>query len=189
MANKHHLLLLLLILLSSPLILASPLLSIPPHLPRPLIAATAALMSARRSTARQFLDAHNLIRANFSEPPLIWDRRLARAARRWSRTIKRDLQCNITHSGGPFGENLFWGSYGWDWTPADAVEYWAREAVDYDWASNSCADGKVCGHFTQIVWNETQRIGCGRAECLGVGVVYTCNYDPPGNWLGERPLG
>ncbi|KAM0946015.1 putative CAP domain-containing protein [Dioscorea sansibarensis] len=192
MGNHRYLVLLLLhlTLLSSPILstLALPIPSIPSHLPRPLIAATVALISGKKTTPRAFLKAHNLIRANFSEQPLIWDRKLARNARRWSLNLKYNFECTLSHSAGPFGENLFWGSPGWQWTPNDAVESWAKEASDYDWANNICAAGKVCGHFTQIIWNDTQKIGCGRADCPGRGVVYTCNYDPPGNWLGERPL-
>ncbi|KAH9425603.1 Peptidase inhibitor 15 [Dermatophagoides pteronyssinus] len=51
------------------------------------------------------------------------------------------------------------------------------------------------GHFTQIAWAETNRIGCGfttYSDYENPGSVfktvqlYTCNYAPGGNYLGEK---
>jgi pathogenesis-related protein 1 len=86
-----------------------------------------------------------------------------------------------------YGENLFWGS-GKDWTAAQAVKKWADERPDYDYASNSCVGGRMCGHYTQIVWRNSTRIGCARVLCdHDAGVFITCNYSPPGNYIGQRP--
>ena len=42
--------------------------------------------------------------------------------------------------------------------------------------------------ITHIVWSSTRRVGCARVDCYGGrGVFITCNYDPPGNYIGERP--
>ncbi|KAJ6759314.1 hypothetical protein OIU74_025899 [Salix koriyanagi] len=54
--------------------------------------------------------------------------------------------------------------------------------------SNGTLWDEECGHYTQIVWRETKRIGCARVDCFGGrGVFMTCNYDPPGNYIGEKP--
>ena len=45
-------------------------------------------------------------------------------------------------------------------TPLDGVAYWAAESSDYDYATNTCAPGQVCGHYTQMVWRSTSNIGC-----------------------------
>ncbi|KAJ6216101.1 hypothetical protein RDWZM_010601 [Blomia tropicalis] len=56
------------------------------------------------------------------------------------------------------------------------------------------------GHFTQIAWASTNRIGCGyvtydlsgsEAEnsIFKTGQLYTCNYAPGGNFLGEPMYG
>ena len=41
---------------------------------------------------------------------------------------------------------------------------------------------------------DTVRIGCGKATCQdnapwgsGAWEIWVCNYDPPGNWVGEKP--
>ncbi|KAJ8512598.1 hypothetical protein OPV22_003032 [Ensete ventricosum] len=137
-------------------------------------------------TANEFLSSHNEVRATIGEPPFVWDEALAEYARRWSDLRRSD--CTMEHSQGPYGENLFWGS-GQDWKAADAVKTWAAERDNYNSSDNSCAPEKMCGHFTQIVWNSTARVGCARVECIaGAGVIVVCDYDPPGNWVGERPF-
>jgi pathogenesis-related protein 1 len=52
----------------------------------------------------------------------------------------------------------------------------------------------IVGHYTQIVWRSTRRLGAGRLtfdlmDSQGTTrhyVALICNYDPPGNRLGER---
>ena len=64
---------------------------------------------------------------------------------------------------------------------------WGSGGGNNSW-SNSCADEQECGHYTQIVWRTRRRIGCARVFFLGGrGGFMTCNYDPPGNYIGERP--
>uniref|UniRef100_A0A0E0DV99 SCP domain-containing protein n=1 Tax=Oryza meridionalis TaxID=40149 RepID=A0A0E0DV99_9ORYZ len=134
--------------------------------------------------AHEFLDAHNKVRAQYGLQPLKWSNKLARYARRWS--AARRFDCVMMHSPeSPYGENVFWGT-GWGWRATDAVKSWAGESSVYDWRGQSCNPGQMCGHFTQIVWNDTQLVGCGRSECVAGGVFITCSYDPPGNWKGEK---
>ena len=41
------------------------------------------------------------------------------------------------------------------------------------------------GHFTQLVWKGSKQIGCG-ASCNNSNKCYvTCNYYPPGNYIGQ----
>ncbi|KAJ9689553.1 hypothetical protein PVL29_014972 [Vitis rotundifolia] len=113
----------------------------------------------------EFLFAHNLVRAR-----------------------RRD--CKAEHSfpegGFKLGECIYWGS-GDTWTPTDAVRAWADEEKYYNYAANTCEVGEICGHYTQIVWRNTRRIGCARVVCDSGDVFMTCNYDPVGNYIGQRP--
>ncbi|KAH6782297.1 CAP secretory protein [Perilla frutescens var. hirtella] len=134
---------------------------------------------------RQFLGVQNAARTALKLPPLAWDRKIAKYAASYAR--RRRTDCELRHSNGPYGENIFWGS-GSEWTPAQAAAAWVAERRVYNYRSNSCADGQECGHYTQIVWRESRRIGCARVVCdEGRGVFMICNYDPPGNYVGERP--
>ncbi|XP_044472235.1 pathogenesis-related protein PR-1-like [Mangifera indica] len=137
---------------------------------------------------RKYLAPHNAARAAVRMPLLRWDSRLENYAR-WS-AYQRRYDCALQHSNGSYGENIFWGS-GNDWKPAQAVAAWLSEKIWYDYWSNSCVGGNDCGHYTQIVWGRTSRIGCARVVCVGgQGVFITCNYDPPGTsdtCLAEAP--
>ncbi|KAK6127032.1 hypothetical protein DH2020_039230 [Rehmannia glutinosa] len=136
----------------------------------------------------QFLYGHNLVRARKMELPLIWDSQLANYANWWARQRQQDCQLAHSFPEGDFklGENIYWGS-GSDWTAMDAVSAWADEEKYYSYNSNSCEEGQMCGHYTQIVWKTTRKIGCARVVCDSGDVFMTCNYYPPGNYVGERP--
>ncbi|KAF6161757.1 hypothetical protein GIB67_013834 [Kingdonia uniflora] len=130
------------------------------------------------------LDGHNEARNAVGVPPLRWDQRLAIHARFYSNQRRKD--CQLIHS--PwfgFGENLFWGQ-GRQWTAKDAVDTWVGEKKLYNYDSNSCT-GETCGHYTQIVWRTTKRVGCSRITCNSGNAFIACEYFPPGNYIGLRP--
>ncbi|KAI3873853.1 hypothetical protein MKX03_010823 [Papaver bracteatum] len=134
----------------------------------------------------QFISEHNAVRAKFSEQPLTWNSTLVRYARRFA--SQRVGDCDMIHSNGPFGENIFWGGKYEDFSAAYAVQSWASETSVYDPSKNSCQMNAMCGHYTQIVWMTTKRMGCARVKCNNGGVFAICVYDPPGNFEGENPF-
>jgi pathogenesis-related protein 1 len=70
----------------------------------------------------------------------------------------------------------------------EVVDAWGGEMKDYTYAQNSCAAGKVCGHYTQVVWKNTTTIGCGMAICDNPkNQIWVCQYLPSGNWVGQKP--
>ncbi|XP_071737130.1 pathogenesis-related protein PR-1-like [Rutidosis leptorrhynchoides] len=132
-----------------------------------------------------FIYLQNQARAAHRLPPLVWDPLLERYANSYARLRQKD--CLLQHSNGPYGENIFWGS-GYGWNPAQAAAAWVGEQRWYTYGSNSCNGGQECGHYTQIVWKTSRRIGCSVVNCFqNKGVFMICNYDPPGNYIGERP--
>lgn len=151
-----------------------------------LQATNAALTNTSAISARQFLATHNAVRSAVGMPPLRWNVQVARYAE-WNAGRRRG-DCALRHSNGPYGENIFWGS-GTGWVPGQAVRAWASERKWYRYGSNSCAGGQQCGHYTQMVWRDTANLGCAMVTCDGGrGTFITCNYDPPGNYIGERPF-
>lgn len=140
------------------------------------------------SESLQFLYHHNLVRLAHWELPLAWDPRLQSYAQWWAQQRRSDcaLQHSFPEGGFTLGENIFWGS-GPGWGPGDAVRAWADEERWYSYARNECEAGRVCGHYTQLVWRSTRRVGCARVICESGDVFITCNYDPVGNYVGQRP--
>ncbi|XP_024365166.1 pathogenesis-related protein PRB1-2 [Physcomitrium patens] len=134
---------------------------------------------------QEFLTPHNNARKDVGVDALVWSKELEDYARSYAQS-QRDSCLPLTHSNGNYGENLFWGS-GQNWTPFEAVTAWNDEKVDYNYNTNTCAPNKVCGHYTQVVWNTTTHVGCASEMCSDDGIYIICSYDPPGNWIGEKP--
>jgi pathogenesis-related protein 1 len=148
--------------------------------------------------ARDMLDAHNAARAAVKTPtpnpalePLGWDTRAATVATDYA------AKCEFKHNAnrGTLGENIAAASLDY-WTTQGVVKAWADEVADYDYTRNTCAEGKQCGHYTQVVWRDTKRVGCATQVCtknspFGAQVpkwqFWVCNYAPPGNYTGQRP--
>jgi len=145
------------------------------------------------------LDAHNQWRAKVGTPALIYSSELAASSQRWADHLKATNQCKMQHSkpDGNYGENLYWASaIRWSdgkrevqqISPQKVVDAWGSELKDYDYAHNTCAQGKMCGHYTQVVWKSTRSVGCAFAVCEdSKEQVWVCQYQTPGNWVGEKP--
>jgi len=131
------------------------------------------------------LERHNYWRVDVGvNKKLEWSNEMADLAADWARELKKN--CGFEHRpDNNFGENLFKGTIGF-YNAKDVVDAWAGEKAHYNYSKNKCKSGKVCGHYTQIVWKTTQKVGCAKIQCDGFD-VWVCNYDPPGNWVGEKP--
>jgi pathogenesis-related protein 1 len=141
-------------------------------------------------------EAHNRIRGEVtgaSLPDLAWSQELANVAESYAGKIAGS--CSLVHSQGPYGENLalFGGA---DTTASEVVNLWASEKSCYtfgtfktgDSCTSACDRSGGCGHYTQVVWRDTAVVGCGVARCAnGQSEIWVCNYDPPGNFIGETP--
>ncbi|XP_037861958.2 peptidase inhibitor 16 isoform X3 [Chlorocebus sabaeus] len=159
-----------------------------------LVATTGPAGALTDEEKRLMLELHNLYRAQVSPPAsdmlhMRWDEELAAFAKAYAR------QCVWGHNKdrGRRGENLFAiTDEGLD-VPL-AMEEWHHEREHYNLSAATCSPGQMCGHYTQVVWAKTERIGCGSHFCEKLqGVEETniellvCNYEPPGNVKGKRP--
>ncbi|KAK9080142.1 hypothetical protein SSX86_001817 [Deinandra increscens subsp. villosa] len=137
-----------------------------------------------QNSPQDYLDAHNKARAQVGVGNLVWSEKVAAYARNYANQRRGD--CNLVHSGGPYGENLAKGSG--DFTGTAAVNLWVGEKASYNHNSNTCARGAVCGHYTQVVWRKSVQVGCARVQCANNGWWFViCNYNPPGNYVGQSP--
>jgi pathogenesis-related protein 1 len=148
--------------------------------------------------------AHNALRSAVGSPALGWSTKLANFAQNWADTLAGTNCGSIGHSGGRYGENVAaFGSSGKApvTAPQEVVEYWAAEKSCWsygrfgrtDQCDMTCAialKSNGCGHYTQVVWSTTTRVGCGRATCSVRGAnweYWVCSYDPPGNIADQTP--
>ena len=126
------------------------------------------------------LAAHNRVRARHCAPPLAWSDKLAKVAQKWADSLVAQ-GCAFEHSRTDYGENLAAGTIG-ALDPARVVAMWYGEIAHYDFRRGGFS--METGHFTQVVWRATARVGCGTSRCNGMQ-IWVCNYDPPGNVEGE----
>jgi hypothetical protein len=167
----------------------------------------------------RIVERHNYYRnLEFTDSPLVWDSTLASHAQQWADYLATNYTrahanagqrphastFNPNSHGLPYegeGENIAWAkpARGYmtknpvDITVAGAgkrgsIDAWANEKANYDYGSNS-GHGSVVGHYTQIVWQKTTKVGCGKADSItdygGEHVV--CRYSIAGNMRGEKP--
>ena len=149
---------------------------------------------AARELSEPMLTGHNRLRLEVGQPPVEWSGALARSAQAWADRLSNQNGCTMKHSGP--GENLFWASpvVSSDGSrmpqriaPDAVVTAWGDEKADYEYATDRCRRGKVCGHYTQIVWRATTEIGCATRICADEAQLWVCQYRPAGNVIGKRP--
>ncbi|XP_032363999.1 GLIPR1-like protein 1 [Etheostoma spectabile] len=147
---------------------------------------------------------HNGARSSVGPPAgdmlyMTWDEGLAITARAWARRCVfehniylRDVR-RVHPTFSSVGENIWTGHPPSSFNVRKAVKRWVGEKQHYDYNSNGCT--KLCGHYTQVVWASTYKVGCAVQLCPnGVksfgpeeGVVFVCNYATAGNVNGRRP--
>lgn len=149
---------------------------------------------------------HNKHRSNVNPTAanmryMTWDEGLAVTARAWARfcVFKHNIYLREVRRVHPtftsVGENIWAGTAYSSFKPESAVKLWKDEDKDYNYYTNQCT--KVCGHYTQIVWADSYKVGCAAQVCPnGVaetsfssqpGIIFVCNYATAGNYRGESP--
>lgn len=144
-----------------------------------------------QADAQLALDFHNKVRKDVGSPPLEWSAELAKYAQAWADNLAKNKNCNMEHrpSDGEWaqkhGENIFWGS-GMNFSPLYASERWYSEIKDYKHGPISDINWPIAGHYTQVVWKTTTQVGLGMATCPGGEIIIVGNYNPPGNYWGQK---
>ncbi|MQM07456.1 hypothetical protein Taro_040293 [Colocasia esculenta] len=95
-----------------------------------------------QNTPSDWVNLHNATRCSVGVAPVSWDNTVAAYA--WWYANQRIGDCQLKHSGGPYGENLFVG-WGRELSIADAVKAWVDERQHYNCRSNSCASEQPPG--------------------------------------------
>ncbi|XP_027777835.1 glioma pathogenesis-related protein 1 [Marmota flaviventris] len=123
---------------------------------------------------------------------MTWDPALAKIAKAWAKTCQfrhnPQLKSNKMHPNfTSLGENIWTGSL-FLFSESSAISNWYNEIKDYDFNTRRCT--KVCGHYTQVVWADSYKVGCAVQFCprvsgfesLSNGAHFICNYGPAGNY-------
>uniref|UniRef100_A0A8C8RZF0 ShKT domain-containing protein n=1 Tax=Pelusios castaneus TaxID=367368 RepID=A0A8C8RZF0_9SAUR len=111
-----------------------------------------------------------------------WNPAAARNAQNWAN------RCILSHSPPGIrktsncGENLFMSTAPRSWS--DAIQAWYSEERDFQYGVGATRPGAAIGHYTQVVWYNSYRIGCAIAFCPQrfYKYFYVCHYCPPGNY-------
>jgi uncharacterized protein YkwD len=134
----------------------------------------------------EMLKLHNYHRARHCAPPLKISQRLNKIAQSYAEHLA--ATSTFEHSGNKFegqqmGENLYmqWISHGRvKASGRAAVKSWYDEVALHNFDKPKFS--KETGHFTQMVWKDTKRMGVGVAFSPDGREVYiVANYFPAGN--------
>ncbi|KAH9496916.1 Golgi-associated plant pathoproteinsis- protein 1 [Bulinus truncatus] len=142
------------------------------------------------SLRHEALRVHNERRAQHGIAPLRLSSDLNEYAQHYAehlaRTGKFEHSSCILH-GQRIGENLAyrWSSNHADYSVKDAVDGWYREINDYDFSREENSLSKT-GHFTQLIWRETQELGVGKAHDQKGQYFIVASYRPAGNLIDTK---
>jgi hypothetical protein len=142
---------------------------------------------------RAMMTPHNAARASVRAPELVWDDALARDAQGYARELARSGK--FEHSKQPRGtpnqgENLWMGTRG-AYRYDEMAQHWIDEQRLFinNPIPNVSRSGRFeeVGHYTQIIWRTTTRVGCAFASNRRDDYL-VCRYTPAGNILGQRAV-
>ncbi|NWR90773.1 GLIP1 protein, partial [Furnarius figulus] len=142
--------------------------------------------------------AHNMFRSKVNPTAsnmfrMSWDIALAKTAKAWAKKCKFRHNTNLKmpgkmHPTFPLvGENI-WTGTATIFSVDAAVSDWFNEVHSYNFSTNRCTN--MCGHYTQVVWAESYKVGCAVHFCNTVehfsqvseAAHFVCNYGPAGNY-------
>ena len=158
-----------------------------------LMTATPAMPQESRPLTPQeqdWLTAHNAARADVGLGPLQWNPDLAADAEDWAISLaeRRAFQHAPHDTRKGQGENLWMGTQG-RYAPATMISYFVAEKRDFRPGTfpdiSHTGRWSDVGHYTQIIWPETQQVGCAMASNRRDDVL-VCRYWPAGNVMGYR---
>ena len=153
---------------------------------------TASAASSSATSYQEIVVAHhNVHRSNHSASALTWDDDLASTAQTIAETCVYAHSMNV--NGGGYGQNIAAGVKS-DNVSAVITELFYNGEVNffadlYGEASPDMTNFDSWGHFSQLVWKGTTKVGCYTEYCSGglsnvgsdVEPYFTvCNYENPG---------
>lgn len=142
------------------------------------------------SEKKYLLDLHNLYRqtvalGKFNGKPKAANMELMT----WCDECAKDAQEWANNCGGPphgnhkgQGQNMA-ASMPYNIIFSSAFKGWCdKESTLWQWGSNGLGYTRKAGHYSQVVWATSNKVGCGFNACEGGWARLICNFKPPGNF-------
>jgi pathogenesis-related protein 1 len=176
----------------------------------PLVGAVlAAAPTSAQVSSTEALQAFNTERAMYpGVGPLQWSAQLAAYAQNWAnhlaeidRSIHHTTTTDNPHAPGQWaGETIAGPADFPPFTVRNAIQLWIDEKQFYHYDQDdglagysssppgcTAPAGAVCGHFLQVIWKNTQFVGCGSGTAADGSIYIVCNYYPSGLYPGQKP--
>ncbi|KAG8513963.1 GLIPR1-like protein 2 [Galemys pyrenaicus] len=126
---------------------------------------------------QECVNAHNELRGKVSPPAadmkhMSWEGALAKVAKAWADQCKFEHNSCLSNPHGChpnyqfLGENIWLGGLR-IFSPKSAIVAWYNETEFYNYETLSCTS--VCGHYTQVVWANSNKVGCAITICPNLG--------------------
>ncbi|XP_015675161.1 glioma pathogenesis-related protein 1 isoform X2 [Protobothrops mucrosquamatus] len=154
-----------------------------------------------RTFIKQYIDIHNKFRSEVKPSAsnmlyMTFDLALARIARAWANKCVWKHNPNQRYHPDrkfkPTGENMWLGGASRNpFNVFNPITAFHNEVNYYTFSTHQCT--KVCGHYTQVVWAASYKVGCAVVYCRYMdgkeknNNILVCNYAPAGNYRGVRP--
>ncbi|PIC17377.1 hypothetical protein B9Z55_023641 [Caenorhabditis nigoni] len=148
---------------------------------------------------------HNVYRSKHNAPALIVDPVLESRGKRWADELAYHRGCLVHEQPRTYGENLFF--FGARHLPspqtlaAAIIQSFYLEGIGYNYSSWKPMSFFKTGHFTQLIWKDSRKIGVGvsivksssiRSPCVSGGspnmylIFVVVKYDPAGNMESHK---
>ena len=140
--------------------------------------------------AESLLQSHNAARSEVGVAPLRWNNVLAADAQRYAvllAALNRIEHADDTERRGA-GENLWMGSTGFYSTREIMNAFLLEKRIFRPGVFpdvSTTGNWTDVGHYTQIIWHETEEVGCAMANNRSNDFL-VCRYLPAGNFRGVR---
>ncbi|KAI9561935.1 hypothetical protein GHT06_012898 [Daphnia sinensis] len=169
------------------------------------------LNPVHQSTQKKIVMYHNFFRSRVHPPAadmlaMTWHGEAARDAQRWADQCQFLIHDNVTgrwvDDFGSCGQNIFVSTHQVPWMFATKTWFLEKHNFTYGSPQNNLFE---VGHYTQMVWAATHKVGCGFTKCPyrpdkrsrttkrsgGRSSIkhpkyfynYVCNYCPIGNYM------
>ncbi|XP_010070676.1 PREDICTED: cysteine-rich venom protein pseudechetoxin-like, partial [Pterocles gutturalis] len=151
------------------------------------------LSTSKEDQQELIVDKHNTLRREVKPTAsnmlkMEWSPPAANNAQKWA------SQCTLSHSPAYrrttnvlCGENLFMSSGPFSWP--NVIQAWYNEEENFEYGTGAKTRGAVIGHYTQVVWHNSNQIGCAVSFCPNsiYKYFYVCHYCPAGNIRSSIP--